>query len=299
MAYVGGRRETNGRSYRYFHRWTGDSEPHAQLLMLHGLGDHGGRFSNLAEWLSERGIDVWSMDLIGHGRSPGRRGSVPSFEALIDEVELCREVAAEQQGGWSELPQFLLGQSMGGNLVINWGLRQAFGAVPTGRWGGNPLAGIIASSPMLRPARPVRPEHVQAAVWLARCFPHLRLRAPVRVELLARDNDVQAGYRQDRWVHCRMSLRLAAGLLQHGARALEQAERLTIPTLLLHGSQDRLSCLSASREFASRAGSALTRLNICYGFRHDLHRDVGWEAVAENILSWLENRLPVALAVAA
>jgi len=274
-------------------------EPHAQLLMLHGLGDHGGRFSNLAEWLSERGVDVWSMDLIGHGRSPGRRGSVPSFEALIDEVELCREVAAEEHGGWSALPQFVLGQSMGGNLVINWGLRQADVDGRAHRFGGKAPAGLIASSPMLRPAKPVRPEHVQAAVWLARCFPNLGLRAPVRVELLARDNHVQAGYRQDRWVHRRMSLRLAAGLLQHGLRALERAERLTIPTLLLHGSHDRLSCLSASREFASRAGSALTRLNICYGFRHDLHRDVGWEAVAENILSWLQNRLAGSLAMAA
>lgn len=299
MAYVGGRRETVGGSYRYFHRWLAAGEPHAQLLLVHGLGDHGGRFSNLAEWLAERGVDVWSMDLIGHGRSPGRRGSVPSFEALIDEVDVCRDVAAREHGGWAAPPQFVLGQSMGGNLVINWGLRQTDSDASKSWPEDNAPAGIIASSPMLRPARPVRPEHVQAAMWLARCFPHLRLRAPVRVELLARDNDVQAGYRRDRWVHRRMSLRLAAGLLQHGVRALERAERLTIPTLLLHGSHDRLSCLSASREFAARAAAGLTRLNICYGFRHDLHRDVGWEAVAENILSWLHNRLAGALVVAA
>ena len=142
---------------------------------------------------------------------------------------------------------------------------------------------------MLRAVQPPRPLVVRLARLLMHVAPHYRMTAPVRREYLSHVESELDAYAADPLVHRRISLRLGAGLIDSGAWALANAHLLDRPCLLLHGSEDRITDPTASREFfmaATAAGAACHF--ICYpGMLHDLHRDEGREQVISDIANWL------------
>ncbi|MFN7732791.1 MAG: lysophospholipase [Pirellula sp.] len=264
---------------RFVHQWSPmDEEAWGALTIIHGFGDHGGRFAGMATSLASMGLAVLAIDLIGHGRSPGRRGVIESYASMLSEVEggvgLARRL-------WPKIPQFLFGQSMGGNLVLNWLLRGS-GSEPAPR-------GAIIGSPMLRMRTMPREQFMSAGRWLAKCVPNLRIPAPVQVENLSRDRRAQDAYLRDPWVHRSMSLRLAAELIDSGNWAMENAARLSVPTLLMHGTDDALTCPDATAAFARSAGE-LASFQAWAGCRHDLHDEPQREQVFERMTHWLKER---------
>lgn len=271
--------ELDKRQMRYVHQWSpSDNQPWGALTIIHGFGDHGGRFAGMAMSLASIGLAVTAIDLLGHGRSPGRRGVIVSYAEMLDEVECSLKLSHRL---WPRMPQFMFGQSMGGNLVLNWMLRREAGA--TG------LMGAVIGSPMLKTQNMPRERIMNAGRWLAKCMPNLRIPTPVQVEKLSRDRRAQDAYLRDPWVHRSMSLRLAAGLIDSGLWALENAERLPVPTLLMHGTDDSLTSPQASAEFAERAG-AMATFRAWHGCRHDLHDEPQREQVFEYMTRWLKER---------
>jgi alpha-beta hydrolase superfamily lysophospholipase len=248
------------------------------LTIVHGFGDHGGRFAGMATSLASIGLAVSALDLIGHGRSPGRRGVIDSYDQLLDEVE--RSVVCSQTV-WPRIPHFLFGQSMGGNLVLNWLLRREVEEFD--------LMGTVVGSPMLKTPSMPREQIMNAGRWLARKLPNLRLPAPVQADKLSQDRRAQDAYLRDPWVHRTMSLRLAAGLIDSGLWAIEHAERLTVPTLVMHGSEDRLTCPHGSLEFASRSGGMASH-RLWPGCRHDLHEEPQREWIFAFMIHWLKEQ---------
>ncbi len=270
----------------------------AVMAIVPGLGDHSGRYADLAAQLSQRGIAVVSMDFQGHGLSPGWRGCIDSYDALLSEVgsltcfarggqELQSRAAVTlsdqpiRLDHWPEdrnLPVCLYGHSMGGNLVLN-ALMRSF-AQPER---------AISSAPMLRAVHPPGPLFMKIARMLKLVAPHWRLKAPVRKELLSHLNSEQVAYEVDRLMHRRVSLRLGAGLIDSGLWILENADQLKTPCLLLHGTQDRITDPHASQEFtraASASGSPVA-LRMYADMLHDLHRDHGKEQVILDIGDWV------------
>jgi alpha-beta hydrolase superfamily lysophospholipase len=265
--------------WRYEHRWKPkDTEPWAAVSILHGFGDHGGRFEGMATYLASLGLAVSAIDLVGHGKSPGRRGVIASYEQLLGEVDGALSLS---RSDWPRIPHFLFGQSMGGNLAINWMLR-----------GGQQSAlihGAIIGSPMLRTPCEPKAEFMRAGRWLAQKLPNLRIHTPMCVEKLSQDRRAQDAYRRDRLVHRAMSLRLATSLIDSGNWAMDNAHLLSIPTLLMHGTHDALTSCDASEEFARRAGPTAEFI-AWEGCRHDLHDEPQREAVFSSVAFWAKNR---------
>ena len=268
--------ETTPGTERFINTWIPfRTRPWASLTILHGLGDHGGRFNRIAVSLASSGIAVLAVDLLGHGRSPGPRGLIPSYETLLDEVGNSANLASRT---WEETPSFVFGHSMGGNLVLNWAIRRRFEA--------HSIQGVVAVAPMLRLARMPRPQFLKVGRWLEKRWPNLRVTAPVDVRQLCSDPIGQDAYRRDPYIHRKMSLRLGNALIDSGAWVLENAEQLDKPCLLMHGSDDTLTCPLATEEIAETIGQQAT-LKIWPNCRHDLHYELQRETVVTYLLSWI------------
>lgn len=279
--------------------WPSDKSPRAIMCIVPGLGDHSGRYAPLALRLVSSGLGIISMDFQGHGLSPGWRGCVTSYASLLDEVddlvrlarggsELSHRVADEawhsdapvSLAHWPDdrtLPVCLYGHSMGGNLVL--------GAVIQSHTRPDR---VIASAPMLRAVHPPGPVLLRLARLLKNIIPHYRLRAPVRKELLSHLESEKEAYKNDTLMHRRISLRLGAALLDSGDQLIQHAGSLTLPCLILHGSEDRITDPFASEQFAVRAiaAGAPCQLKTYAGMLHDLHRDEGKEQVIADIIAW-------------
>ncbi len=270
--------ESSGGKIRYGHLWSPEGEePWAVLCVIHGFGDHGGRFAGMATSLASTGISVLALDLVGHGRSAGRRGCIESYEHLLDEVDLSLDCAERYAPSKT---RFLMGQSMGGNVVLNWAL---------GRGQSQSLVqGVVCGSAMLRSPKLPKEQIMNAGRWLARKFPNARIPAYVQVERLSQDRRAQDAYLRDPWVHRCMSLRLALGLIDQGEWAIAHASQLTIPTMLMHGSDDTLTCLSGARAFVERSNGQ-AQLRVWPECRHDLHDEPQRERVFAYMHRWIKD----------
>lgn len=265
--------------YRFVHSWFPESfQPWAALTIIHGFGDHGGRFAGLGNSLASMGIALLAIDLIGHGRSSGRRGHINSYDQLLDEVSAGLELTRAE---WGRIPQFLFGQSMGGNLVLNLALRR-----PDECSG---LAGIVAASPMLRPAKMPSEKFMSVGRWLAHRFPSVRINAPVRTRDLSQDRRAQDAYYRDKHVHNRMSLKMAVSLIDSGDWAVKNAALLRTPTVLMQGTEDKLVSSEASEEFVSNS-CGMASLQFWTGCRHDLHDDLRREVYFRELSKWMKQR---------
>jgi len=266
-------------SCRYVHRWwPKDGELWGAITLVHGFGDHGGRFEGMATSLASYGLAVTAVDLIGHGRSPGRRGVIDSYEQLVDEVDRSVELSKRN---WPRVPQFVFGQSMGGNLVINWLLRRSEAS--------KSVLGAILGAPLLKAKSMPKEKYMRAGRWLADLLPNFRVPTPTKAEWLCGQPMAQDAYLRDTLVHRTMSLRLATSLVDSGLWAMENAHRLQVPSLLVHGSEDRLTCPAASEEFAKRAGSQ-AEFMLIHGCRHELHEEAPREFLFETFASWTKTR---------
>ncbi len=261
---------------KYVHRWMPPREPSVNVCIVHGLGEHGGRYHSLAHDLVEAGFGVTAFDQQGHGRSPEHRGRVRSYTSLLDEIAAFLEW---NRRSFSEIPTVLFGHSMGGNLVINYGLRDY-----------RQPHRIIASSPMIEQTRPPSRMFVRLArviLWLA---PNLTLRSNPVAERLMSDPVEQKMLREDELFHSQISLRLGAGLLDSGAWILQNANRLKTKLLLTHGTSDYMTSPDASAEFAKRAGP-LCELVILENQLHDPFRDMERAAVIARYVEFIRDSL--------
>ena len=185
--------------------WQPADAPQAILGIVHGLGEHSGRYAAIVESFTRAGIVVVTYDQRGHGRTGGR---LPAFATLLDDIDpLLAEM--RRRGDW---PQFLFGQSLGGNLVLNYALRRQ----PA-------LAGVIASSPLLTPAVPPPAWKLTLARVLSRVWPGCPLPSGVDPDGLSHDPDVVRRYREDPLVHGRVSAILGTSMLAAAAWALAAA----------------------------------------------------------------------------
>jgi len=272
--------ETMPGVYRYMHRWQPVGvQPSACLTIFHGLGDHGERFSGIANSIASSGVAVMALDLPGHGRSPGRRGTIKSYDSLMDEVGNTVYFATRSV---PNVPVFVLGQSMGGNLVLNWTLRRPFEA--------KSINGLVAIAPMLRMGKMPGEKFLQVGRWLSQRLPNLRLTTPVNVEQLCSDRGGQDAYRQDPWVHRKMSLLLGQSLLDSGEWALENAHLLNKPTLLMHGCDDTLTSPAATEQMAV-ASSDVSTLKLWPECKHDLHFELQRETIITYLVSWMQKQI--------
>jgi lysophospholipase len=262
-----------------FRSWLPASE-RAVVLIVHGLGEHSGRYAHVAHHLVGLGYACYALDYRGHGRSPGPRAHVHRFDDYLADVAAMR---AHLHAAHPGSPLVLLGNSQGGLIVLLTAL-----TAPAG------VAAVIATSPFLGIHPASRPSAALAAAGrvLSRTIPKLRLASSLDTSMLSRDPEVVAAYVADPLVTSKVSARWFTEVNAAHARVLALAPTLTVPTLVMQAGADRLVDPGATRAWVDAAPARLVEYVEWEGFYHEILNEPEKAEVLARIEAWLDGRLP-------
>ena len=248
----------------------------ATVVITHGRGEHSGRYVHVASALIAHGFAAVRFDLRGHGRSSGRRGDVPGYASLLDDLGCVLQRACAD----SAEPMFLFGHSLGGQVVLNYLIEKEE----------KNCRGAVVASPYLRLAfQPERWRLALAAIF-RKTLPAITLRTFLAPARLSRDEAHLLTLPDRDLIHHRISSRMFDAVEHGAATALAGAPRMKVPLLLIHGASDSVTSVEATREFFAAAGAEDKTLEIFPGMLHETHNDLGRERVIETIIRWLDAR---------
>jgi alpha-beta hydrolase superfamily lysophospholipase len=242
------------------------------VVLIHGMGEHFGRYKHVAEFFAGIGYATVGMDLRGHGKSGGKRGHTPSYNHLMDDIGLLFKKAAELFSG---LPVLLYGHSMGGNLAANYALRR-----------NPPLKGLILSAPYFKLAFEPPKWKVAMAKALAGIFPSFTLSTGLDVTALSRDQAVIDAHKNDPLIHDRISSAFFFSVHQAGLYPIEHAKDLRVKTLAMHGTADRITSVEGTKAFAAN-NPQMIELKLWEGFYHELHNEKEKQRVFDYMADWI------------
>ena len=252
--------------------------PHAgapiTFAVVHGLGEHAGRYERFAKGMANHGMGTFAVDLRGHGKSPGQRGHVDSWSQWTDDVlAFVKHVASVVQG--EVVP---LGHSFGGATLLSAVLA---GKLPSSKR-------FIVSSPALKVKVAVPAWKIKLGTAASSVLPKLALDNEVDPKLLSRRPDVVEAYRTDPLVHSKISSRLYTEWLAATRQILDHAGEIKVPFLILAGTDDGLIDPEGSKELHAKAPS-VSELRLLEGRYHEPFNDSDNEEVFAMISSWLAN----------
>ncbi|MBQ0725670.1 MAG: lysophospholipase [Cycloclasticus sp.] len=246
------------------------------ICLVHGLGEHSGRYSALANYFVSRGIDVHAFDLRGHGLSQGRRGHSEYFNDLIKDVD---HFLRHESGINMQQPYGVYGHSLGGMITLSYALN--YPAVNRA---------VVLSSAFLKPAFEPPKWKLILAGYLQALWPTVLLSNEVPVEALSKDPRVLKEYIADPLVHNSLSAGLGLQLLKQGRYLLDTMRVIDFPLLVMHGDADKVTCHQASELLAAKAGKRC-ELVIWPGLFHELQHETEKEAVFDCSIDWLKEVL--------
>ena len=246
------------------------------VIVVHGLGEHSGRYlESVVPALLETELAVVLYDNIGHGKSGGKRGHCPSYEALL---AILHQVIEKAVDIFPKTPLIVYGHSMGGNLVLNYALRTK-----------TPLKGLVASSPYLRLAFKQPKWKMVMGKWLLNVMPSLTLSSGLDPNGISRIPEEVENYQQDPLIHDKVSPMYSFPVMEAGKWAIENAHQLDAATLLLHGTGDPIIDCDATIEF--HENSQNTTLKLYESGFHELHHDSCKEEVIQAVQNWLQKQV--------
>ncbi len=247
------------------------------VVLVHGLGEHAGRYDHVARRLNSWGFAVRGYDQYGHGESGGPRGGLPNDDRLL--VDLADVVDATRIRLPEGVPLILLGHSMGG-LVVG-----RFVALKR-----RPVDALVMSSPALDPGLSAVQKLLLAIV--PNIAPNLRVGNGLNADYISHDPATIAAYRADPLVHDRISGRLAKFIADGGPATVARAAQWTVPTLLMYAGGDRLVNPAGSRAFAAAAPTAVVTSHCFTEHYHELFNELEREPVFAMLESWLNGQFP-------
>lgn len=268
--------DTSGGLKIHVRAWRPATPARAVVAICHGVKSHSGYYAWAAEQLTAAGIAVYALDLRGRGRSDGPRLYVDDVGEYLADVDALLAHARSREPG---LPVFLLGHSAGGVISCAYTLDHQAG-----------LAGLICESFAFKVAAP---NFVLTLVkWLSRIAPHLPV-LRLKTSDFSRDpRVVQAMIDDPLGVHREAQpARTVAALVGATERLEREFPRITLPVLILHGTEDKVTNPTGSQFFFDTAGSADKTLKLYDGHVHDLLSDVGRETVMADITGWIDAHL--------
>lgn len=252
------------------------SQTKAIIVLVHGMAEHSGRYRHVGETLAAHGYTVHTMDLRGHGQSPGKRMLFRQIEEQSNDVAVFLKWVRQQDPTG---PLFLLGHSMGGLIVTYYVLTQS-----------PDLRGVILSGPALK-LRDVSPFLVAVGRVLAHLMPTLPL-AVLEHNAISRDPAVVQASAADPLVY-QGGIPAATGLamVQAVAYVQSQMEAFRLPLLIVQGTADRIVDPEGSKQFYARAGSSDKTLKLYEGLFHEVLNEPEKEQVMAEIIEWLDKRI--------
>ncbi|GAB4526557.1 MAG: monoacylglycerol lipase [Anaerolineales bacterium] len=276
MQHTEGSFESSDGLKMYYQAWLPEDARRGVVCIVHGIGEHSGRYANVVNVLVPAGFAVYGMDNRGHGRSEGVRGGLPAWAAL--HTDLGQSLAMVRQAQ-PDVPLFLMGHSLGGLIVLGYALRHSDG-----------LRGVVASAPSLQ-SKGISPLLMALARLLSRVTPNLTMKTGLDASAISRDPAVVQAYVNDPLVHALATPRMATESEAEMAWVNARAGQWQLPLLMLHGDADRLVPLEGTRTFFEQAPVEDKTLHVYPGGFHESHNDLHKEQAIGDILAWLEAHL--------
>jgi acylglycerol lipase len=254
--------------------WLPDGEARANVMLIHGLGEHSSRYGHVAAALNKSGYAVHTFDLRGHGQSTGKRAYVKSYAEFMDDLMLVR---TNIEGRHPDEPFVVLGHSMGGNLALGHVLDHQTG-----------VTGLALSAPALRVGDDLSPLKIKLVNAIARFAPGFR---PVGIsaESVSRDPAVVAAYAADPLnFHGKIAARLGAELIGAMDRFRSRYSELAMPLALFQGTEDRLVNPQGTRDIENGATNAVVTAHYYEGLFHEVFNEPEQREVFDDLIAWLD-----------
>lgn len=258
----------------YWRAWTPDSEPKAVVLLVHGAAEHTGRYDEFARKLVNAGYAVYGLDHHGHGKSAGTPGNIGRMSALTDDLHALRAIA---ENAHPEKPVFIVGHSLGGLITLDYLVTKGEGGV----------RGAVLSGAAVDPSVGSAIERAMAPV-LSALVPNLPI-VDLGADNISRDPQVVAAYRADPLVYNgKVRARTGAEVLKAIARVSAGLPSLTLPVLILHGSEDKLADPAGGQLIHDTIGSPDNTLKIYDGLYHEIFNEPEQDDVIADVIAWLD-----------
>jgi acylglycerol lipase len=263
----------------YIQGWEPEGKPKAIICLIHGLGEHTGRYAHVGRAFNEAGYALFGFDLRGHGQTGGPRGHLLSLDVVMQDIQQFVEFQKQNHPG---LSIFLYGHSLGGLLTLSYVLQHPEG-----------LQGVIVTGAMLRSAFDEMKIKNTMAKILGSIAPTIVLSTGLDATGISRDPMVVEKYLKDPLVHDKGSTGLGKAILNAIDLCFARAKEFKPPLLIMHGRDDRLVYPSGSEEFA-RLASETNRdvtLKVWDGMYHEIHNEPEQAEVFEFTIEWLDKHL--------
>ena len=259
--------------------WEPDGGPKAVIALIHGLGEHTGRYQHVGRAMTDAGYALVGFDLRGHGNSGGIRGHFSSLDVAMQDIQDFLSLLRRK---YPELPLFLYGHSLGGLLVLTYAL-----------WNKPDLKGVISSGAGLRSQVHDQKAKVAMVKLLGSLMPTTQIPSGLDVTFLSRDPAVVNAYQHDPMVHDRISLAFGKAGLNATDYAWKHAEEFSLPLLIMHGAADRNTYPSGSRDFAGLAAKNNPDVTFMLweNMYHEIHNEPEKDQVLAYIIQWLDRHL--------
>ncbi len=260
----------------YGQYWAPEKMVKGAVCLVHGHGEHSLRYEPWAAHFTGRGYAVVTFDLRGHGLSEGKKGHAPSYLRLMEDIDLLVHRTREY---FPEVPVFLYGHSMGGNLVLGYAVGRSL-----------QMAGVVSTSPWLRLKNELPGVVMIPVRGLSKIAPAMTIHTRLDAAGISHDQEVVKKYVEDPLNHDIISLRLFFEIHDAGLRLIREGGAVNVPVLVVHGSDDPITDPEGSRLFVGKAKGDVT-LKIFNGLYHETHNEPGKEKVFEYINNWMAKRI--------
>lgn len=259
--------------------WEPDVKPKAVVALIHGHGEHVGRYEHVAKAMTDAGYIFAGFDLRGHGKSGGLRGHFPSLDTAFQDIKQFLIFLTQR---YPSLPQFIYGHSLGGLLVLTYALQHKTG-----------LKGVIATGAGLRSQVHDQKMKVTLAKVMGSIAPTVLIPTGLDNTVLSHDPQVLDAYVKDPLVHDRISLAFGKAGLQATDYAWAHAEEFPVPLLIMHGTADRNTYSHGSSDFAKLASKKNpdVTLKLWDGMYHEVHNEPEKAQVIQFMIDWLDRHL--------
>lgn len=261
-------------------------EPKAVICIVHGIGEHAGRYSRVADEFNSEGFAVCAMDLRGHGLSSGVRGDCAPRADILSDVDDLITWARAKYG--TELPLFLYGHSMGGNIVYDYKCRGNLNML---------VKGFIISAPWIKLVRPIPKSQYNFLKVISKVLPGIKVSSAVNEEDLGNPKSV-GEYKTHPLVHDKITIRCVLEGIETGAKLQSgnmpnNGGATGKPILLMHGTEDKICDISGTDE-AQKHEDANCKYIRWEGLKHEIHNggkdSLGDEVITETV-NWLKSQI--------
>lgn len=261
---------------KMFYRIWEPEQIKAVLILVHGFAEHVGRYEHVAKYFADRGLVVGAPDQRGHGRSPGKRGHIDTFQQYLDDLKKFVGLMKKEYSGKK---CFILGHSMGGTVSLYYCLKYPEG-----------IDGVIISSAGLKMAPKMTKLKLLAKV-LSIFLPRLSLPSGIDADWLSHDKAVGKKYSQDPLVYNGATAKFGTEFMKAIDGLQRDAGQLKVPCLIMYAGEDKLVDPRGSEQFFSQLTLEDKKLIKYEGFYHELLNEVDKEKVFKDIENWLLPRV--------